>query len=682
MGLSAAHVYERQEALADARFRANDEYDRIWYDSPPNARDVERIAHHPDVVAARARVESIATEVAGLQEEIGGKVYRTVNSKLDALRERIAKLNRRAAKLGVEEIALKVTDETESEERIARHVSQEAIDVLGGNNVSKEIVDFTYVVLAGEAPRVPGFRFIAVLDHTVQEGATDAVGIARVPSTDEAIDLSGYRHAPNRCDHCGYERQRNQTYVVWSEGETKTLQVGSTCLRDFTGANNPHAAASWAEYLAALDADLTVEGEDLFGAVGGRRAVNTLEYLTHVAACTREDGWRKRWNEYGDRGYGTADQAHQNLADYGKTEKGRPLYVEVTEDDKALAEKALTWVRDDLGEREDLSEFEHNLVTYTLRDYLPEKGDGIVAYAVEAYRRSEDKRLRTEHAAKVAATSEYVAAKGDRVKGLVWTVTFTREFEGDYGTRYLAKGLTPDGNQIIWWGSRPLEQGKTYSMTATVKRHTTDDYNGGAKATEITRPAKITEVEEPEVETAEEVEVTQTAEEREAARVKRLDPDKLERKLLSASQSLWNARDAQGDSNSRDYDSYYADQAKALERRVEALESDLRATGAEDAEDRIFAAHEKARVRSAKWVAITFDVDCDGTAFAAHAVHDPKVTEVGITTVCDVSRRSDFEAKYLTGLSDHDREYWHDVGYISFGTAGKMDETARAARGT
>ena len=119
---------------------------------------------------------------------------------------------------------------------------------------------------------------------------------------------------------------------------------------------------------------------------------------------------------------------------------------------------------------------------------MPAKGDGFVAYAIMARRRAVEKALEAERTAKAVADSEWIGEIKKRLRGLRFHVTFTREFEGNYGTKLLTKGHDDDGNLLVWWSSGEwLEQGHTYELDGTVKAHDRDSYNGDAKVTEITR---------------------------------------------------------------------------------------------------------------------------------------------------------------------------------------------------
>lgn len=470
MTTTAQETYKAQQALSFAKSQLS--YLK-WEERGPSK---EALAEAETAVAeARAIVEP-------LQAALGGTPYRVPNQNITALQARIEKLNKRATKIGTEPVALTITSETE----------ETTYKTIQGK---KMLIEWTYLILTGKAPVIEGFQFMASLDHTVAQGLENAlVTINRVPFQGaelEAIDLSAYRTAENRCDHCGFQRQRNQTYVLYEIATAKTIQVGSTCLRDFTGANNPERIARYAEFLAALTGDLEIGGYEEFGSSdGGREAVSLLGYMTHVATMTREHGYEPRSRS----DFPTADQAWSNMDNLRYKPK---LASEPTEEDRELATAALTWVRDELAEQDEVNEFEHNLIAVTQSDYMPAKGDGYVAYIIQAYNRAMGKAIERKVEAEVAATSEYIAEQYDRIE-LTFTPTFVREIASNYGATYLTKGITPEGNRILWFASTELEKGTTYTGRATVKELAEDDYSAGAKTTQITR-GSFRELEEGEI---------------------------------------------------------------------------------------------------------------------------------------------------------------------------------------
>ena len=418
------------------------------------------------------------------QQRLGGKVYRASDERLDALRKKIDSLNKKAARLGGSPIELRVTGERQQE--------------ILATDAGERIADWTFVVLGQQAstePLIPGFAMLGALDHT-HDGVDGepAVTIREVPSfallqdLDEdqvrhlrAVDFQSYRDAENRCDHCGYKRRRNTTYLMLNKNTGQVMQVGADCMADFTGAPDPEKALRWAELLAALDADMQQEATDTTAAAAtGRPAISTTEFLAHAAACVRERGWRKRWHE-GQRVPGTADDAHLNMENGG---------IEVTDTDRKLAADALAWAREELADREGLSEFEHNLTVYAAADYLGAKGDGTLAYVVEGYTRDQQR----QQAKQAASTSEYVGAVKDRIKGLKLTVDSVHPFPSDFGgMRYLTRGRDSNGNVFSFYGPNELDKGSRYSLSGTVKKHELDRRTE-AKTTVLSNCRSISEL--------------------------------------------------------------------------------------------------------------------------------------------------------------------------------------------
>lgn len=88
--------------------------------------------------------------------------------------------------------------------------------------------------------------------------------------------------------------------------------------------------------------------------------------------------------------------------------------------------------------------------------------------------------------------SEWFGEEGTRYNGLELTVEFVTGFETQFGWSNLHKFRDKDGNLFVWFtSSKLLEQGQTYRMNATVKRHS--EFRD-QKQTELTRCMKIEEI--------------------------------------------------------------------------------------------------------------------------------------------------------------------------------------------
>ena len=109
-------------------------------------------------------------------------MFRVLERNLPAVRAEIARLARRAERLGTAPLTLRETGERDGE-----HV---------------------YVALEGEPPTLAGWTVAAVVDHRPPVPALRVVSAAAPP-----LDRERFREP--RCDHCRRRRRRVETFVLW-----------------------------------------------------------------------------------------------------------------------------------------------------------------------------------------------------------------------------------------------------------------------------------------------------------------------------------------------------------------------------------------------------------------------------------------------------------------------------------
>ncbi len=114
---------------------------------------------------------------------------------LSRLQERIAELNRRAKRIESPDIAIETLSVDPSR------------DTLGA-------VTLVYRVrVSGTAPKVAGWTFAAVLEHT-----EDGTIIRTVPGAAiEESTVARYRDVPPRCEYCNTVRRRLRTVLQYSQ---------------------------------------------------------------------------------------------------------------------------------------------------------------------------------------------------------------------------------------------------------------------------------------------------------------------------------------------------------------------------------------------------------------------------------------------------------------------------------
>lgn len=122
--------------------------------------------------------------------------HRIPAQNLEALKEHVAKLNKRVAKLNkkgydVKPVELAVNPVPEITKR--------------GN---KEFIVYT-VSINAEPVQAGGWEFIGTLQH--EEGGTI---VRAVPGATQEGELAQFRDAKPICQHCGWDRKRNDTFIL------------------------------------------------------------------------------------------------------------------------------------------------------------------------------------------------------------------------------------------------------------------------------------------------------------------------------------------------------------------------------------------------------------------------------------------------------------------------------------
>jgi hypothetical protein len=391
---------------------------------------------------------------------------------LSTLQDQLAKLNKRADKLGLEPVTLRTGETVVKDHPYYPSQRYEAIEVF----------------VEGNAPTLNGWQFVATLEH--DENGTL---VRRIPTFKDEIDLVQYRTAsPDHCDQCGYRRRRNDTYVVAKKianslGFEKeylgyeTKQVGSTCLKDFTGHENPQAIARYLEFVRDFIEGLG-RGDFSEGHVTPR--YDLLDLVTTAAAEVRCHGYvsRRKADEEGSTPTAMAVTNDFFLRLAGRTEE----LPEITDADADTAVAAIEWVGG-LNEKALESDYLYNLFTVCKSGTLTARQFGIAASAITAYQRSEQDRIERTSSGKV---DEFLGEIKDKIE---ITVTVERSFvnDGDYGISYTHMMRASTGHALAWMTQEELKQGHTYSGSFKVKDHRETKYG---KQTRVYYPKNLQEV--------------------------------------------------------------------------------------------------------------------------------------------------------------------------------------------
>lgn len=398
------------------------------------------------------------------------KVYKIPSDNLGTLKDKFAKMAKRAKKLGLPEPTF-----TEVCDPVRRQKKDEITGF-----VTKTWLEHHIVVDPGCAVvKVQGWTFIATIQHTEEGNIIRKVGNAEIPTQ--------YRTVTNLCEHCNTSRNRKDTYILQHE-DGKYKQVGRNCLADFFG----HDALMYAEraqYLTDIDAlGKSMEDEMGFGG-GGGPSYDPLEvYLAFVAECIKLDGWMSRGKarDLNMEGCATCEVALKHLHPRLAPQGYKFMFKVPTEESYKLADSAIEWAAGIEGE--EIPDYLHNIRTIARRMVYEGRDMGLAASIVAAYQRHLSTLRWKELQAKRAEVAQHVGNVGDRIRVKV-VVEKVVQCDSMYGTSHLHIMSDNDGNVFIWFSSAgAYETGAELVLKGTIKKH---DVRDGVKQNVLTRCEEV-----------------------------------------------------------------------------------------------------------------------------------------------------------------------------------------------
>ncbi len=388
---------------------------------------------------------------------------------LHVAKERTAKLNKRAVKLGMEEVTLSFgTLRTIPSSR----------DVLGARPSSvpgRWEIDMVDVHVAGVAPVIDGFKFLATVECRGEHPI-----IRRMPGTDTSINLRAFSQIDtDRCDHCHKNRRRVDVLLLQEIATGNVIQIGKTCAADFFRSKN---AASLIQCFARYATIGEVERDDFDKMPRGETYVPVDRVLEVAAAVVRVFGFVSTAKERDEGGRSTKSRVYENLFGLGRmfSEDRAPT----TEADTTKAGEVYDWLETDfLGKPVAArSEFEQNVAACIEYDgVIRERNFGYIVWMIDGLQRQKDRIA--SRASVTNTASDYVGTIGQR-ENFTAKLISVRDFPGwDGGTKSLLRFVDASGNVIIWWASQGsnLPTGIEYTFNAMVKQHSL--YNGACQTT-------------------------------------------------------------------------------------------------------------------------------------------------------------------------------------------------------
>lgn len=385
------------------------------------------------------------------------KTYWIPSENASALSDKLNKLARKATKLGFS-VVYHFTGNT----RIESLVQYDS----DGKALYTSAVKLLELTVEGQEPIIEGWQFVAVLQH---ESNGNVIRQSRLFSG-ELPEV--YRTIDPKCDHCGLNRNRKDTYILRNVQSGSFQQVGSGCLVDFIGHGDPNSVAAYFESLLEIDAELE-ESSEVRGGFG-EMMIATTDYLKFVCATINKYGWVSRSKANGD--IPTADLAIEVAS--------RPNNYQINLSGcQEEAERAVEWCLATWGNG---NEYQHNVYVIAGKSWLSPRDFGLIASLIPAYRKAQSEGIKS---------GGFVGKQGEKLSlSLTHVATFTspNRYGGRRSVTYINKFITPDNKIVVWmtdtWDGND-HKGETLRVVATVKAH---NLFGNEQQTIITR-AKIAE---------------------------------------------------------------------------------------------------------------------------------------------------------------------------------------------
>ena len=386
-------------------------------------------------------------------------VYNIPSYKYQNLIERLTALSNKAVKLGLGKIEF---------ETIGKHF--ETFKDESYHDVTLQMFE---VSIEGQSPIIEEWQFVGKIEPTPNGNVVKA--FEELPEK--------YRNVDMTCDHCHTNRYRKEVYILRHNETNEYKQVGSTCLKDFTGANDILAIANHYEEINILYNELSNEEDyDLEKMSKGETWIKLESFIAYTIEEIHKNGFSSRSKAV--IGCATADLVLNTMFPlYGA--KRPELQPESTKQAKII----IKWAREELANKERKTDYEHNMALICSEDYIKWSWSGYAASLVPLYNK-ENSKTNTEH------NNEYVGTIKKRETYKLFcekVIPIHKEYTyyNQPSVTYLHKFRDEQNHLLVWFtSSYELDTGVWYTGKCTVKDHS--EYNG-EKQTVLTR-CKLEEI--------------------------------------------------------------------------------------------------------------------------------------------------------------------------------------------
>ena len=314
---------------------------------------------------------------------------------------------------------------------------------------------------------------IAVLDHHEVGNVIHLVEGEWKPSAELALP-SRFRTAKSFCEHCNTMRSRNKTVVIYNTQTKQFKQVGTTCLREYTGGIDAEAIAAFEEAIKSPEEFLGVSGSSKF-------FIETKDYLSAVVATMSLYGFASkkkaaeineeaRYNNNVKGVEATCTRAVHLMTNNEKpnemSNKWHNIYK--SKDTEAFVEDALEWIKS----YNEPNDFMENLRVICSGSHIKVSDVGFAACLMDLYKRNLEYEKMRKQKEKENEMYRYYGEVGEKVtlNGKLACVT---SYSTQFGVMFIYK-MIYNSAIFVWKTSKYLgidDSGAEVNLVGTIKEH-------------------------------------------------------------------------------------------------------------------------------------------------------------------------------------------------------------------
>lgn len=402
-----------------------------------------------------------------------GRVLVPVDA-MGAFAKRLAQLNKKAQAYGLEPVTVESVVEGLYVRRVepVSPLSERQLERLVPFNslrdkYSDAVIHINKIHLSYPIIKMGQWHVIGKIERIEQDNLVFSVS----DDEEDRRAIAAYSQHPISCEHCNLNRLRNDGFILKNAEDGAFKQVGSGCLKDFTGID-PAAALFLAKMLTVIRGFDELDGE------GGARAsgMPLVYFLSRVVYLAETCGFVSVAKARETYAQPTCDEVMS--VDFDTRHPGyRRAAPEAREAWEATAEAVRAWFAD----RAPADDFERNVALLLKQEVISfdRKHAAFAAAAVPTYMR----QLAKAREAADKAPSVHIGKPGEKMAAEVEVVRVI-PFDTAYGLSYIVLLSDSQGNQIRWKTAAAPQDvlagtGKRLQASFRIKSH--EDYKGTAQ---------------------------------------------------------------------------------------------------------------------------------------------------------------------------------------------------------